>query len=371
MRINLFRHLLVVASFLMLSPAAREANAQPNFDQGAEIQSLVETMAKKARLIRLERTTILQANSLSPSKGPTLGIDLIARVEQSATYAEALPYPPLIENLPEDPRRKLEVDWADIMKERASLLTEAAALEKLDQELTRRGDELNRNAERLNKQKAALVSEVDRFNRTCTGRPLPPDEHSACVRWQNDLLKRIDLHNAEVEAHNARFIQWRKDVENLHSRAGTASRKGAAVAFLPRVAAWESQKIRPFIRSAESALSGLGPTRVVIQAQGKQPPVQKSVSIITQDPLCKEAGHQLLAQLWEKLSASERAERDEALLGAKTWIDSRPPRGVTAPPPVRKTFQNRNLRDPHARIDIDVWSGTAFVTCTCCSKSQP
>lgn len=368
MRKSVLPRTLLALAIFGLALLARADRNHLDFDRNGDVQDTIDRLGKQARIIRIQASSILVTAQSNPLKGHILGFNPISRVENSSTYNDALRYPPLLDQLPEEPRGRLTADWAGIESARTTLLDEAAGLERKDNELARRGDELNRNAERLSKRRAELVDEVDRFNRACTGRPLPPDQHDECVRWQNDLLKRIESHNAEVNTHNQRFLQWQNDVKELRARAGTSSGKNATTAFLPRVIAWEHQKIKPFISSAEAALSGLGPTRVVMQAQGKLPPVQKSVSVITQDPLCKEAGHQLLAQLWEKLAPAERAERNEALISAKAWIDSRPPRGVTAPPPVRMTFQNANRRDPSARIDIDVWAGTAFVTCTCCAK---
>lgn len=360
--------------------ALTSAHAEPqkiDFDQGVDSARILETLRRQTPITSIGADTLIPARTAekeaSFSKiGPVTGIDTSARVEDSEPYAAALEYPPLVEVLEPADRDPLREEWKGINTERAGLLAEADALETEDWKLYDRAVAIDANAERLNDRQERLGAEIDNFNRHCTGRPLPPDEYNACLRWQTDLQQRIREHNAEVVQHNNNVEQWKKEVSDLRNRVGTTlsrtTKHKLNLSFLGRVAVWEQQRIRPYISSAAKAVQRGKVTRVTIEAQGTNPPVQKSVSLVTKETVCKTVGEGMLGELRAQLTESERADRDEAIAKAHAWILSRPPEGVTAPPLVRVTFQNDNRRDPSARIDINVWIGTAFVTCPCCSK---
>lgn len=100
-----------------------------------------------------------------------------------------------------------------------------------------------------------------------------------------------------------------------------------------------------------------------IQAQGKQPLVEKSSAWNSATPITAEYG---LAKLdteldtvWNSLSSAEKKERLNAYDCAKKFIQStKASGGVSAP--VSKTCQDPNRKDPTARIDIEVIAGQAF-----------
>lgn len=365
----------IAAATLALSLTTSPIRAEPqkvNFDQGVDAAQVLESIRLTTPLIFIDTNTLASADAAGTTKlGPVTGIDTTDRVQNSAPYAAALEYPPLIEALEPAERDPLKTEWKNINTERTELWNDANALENEDWNLYDRAVALDENAERLNAREARLSAEIDNFNRQCTGRPLPPDQYNACLRWQTDLQQRIREHNAEVTQHNAAVEQWRREAADLRDRVGTTGstpKQSRNVSFLGRVAAWEQTKINPFIDRAAKAIQRGRITRVTIEAQGANPPVQKSVSLVTKDTVCKTVGEGMLGELLAQLTPSEREDRDEAFTKAYAWINSRPPGGVTAPPPVRVTFQNEVRRDSTARVDINVWVGTAFVTCPCCSK---
>lgn len=368
----------VTAAFA-LSLAFTSAHAEPpkiDFDKGVDTAQVLEAIRHQNLIIAIDTNTLpaiqwAKAKSTAPLKGPITDIDTVARVKNSAPYEASVQYPPLIALLEPAERAPLEAEWRIINRERASLLAEADAFENEEWTLYDRAVAIDRNAERLNDRADKLSTEIDNFNRQCTGRPLPPGEYNACLRWKNDLERRLGEHEAEVTQHNAAVDQWRREAADLRNRVGTTgsnTRPSKNISFMRRVAAWEQGKINPFIDRASQAIQRGRITRVTIEAQGENPPVQKSVKLVTKDTVCKETGEGMLGELLAQLTDSERDERDEAFVKAYEWIRSRPAAGESAPPPVRKTFQNTNRRDPQARVDINIWAGTAFVTCPCCSK---
>ena len=101
-----------------------------------------------------------------------------------------------------------------------------------------------------------------------------------------------------------------------------------------------------------------------IQAQGKNPPVEKSVKWegyeeAGEGPPDRHDGLAMLNRLWRSLTTSEKKDRLEALQKAAKWIMNAPPEGYPAEGK-SKSFQNRNPRDPQARIDIEIRAGHAF-----------
>lgn len=361
------------------SLALTQAHAQPpkiDFDQGVDASQVLETLRNRTPIIAINKGTLIPLlTALKDSDfsvtGPISGLDLVARIEQSEPYKNALQYPPLIEVLDPVDRDPLMAAWKEINTIRAALLSEADSLEKEDLRLYERAVVIDRNADRLNLRAEKLSAEIDNFNRQCTGRPLPPGEYEACLRWQNDLTRRLREHEAEVLQHNKNVEKWRAEAADFRKRVGTSSKgtpKQKNVSFLGRGLAWEHLKIGPFSNTSAAAARRSNVTRVTIEAQGRNPPVQKSVSLVTKEPVCKSVGEGMLGNLLSQLTESELADRDEAFAKAYGWIRGLPAGGISAPPPKQKTFQNENRRDPQARIDINVWAGTAFITCPCCSK---
>ncbi|EDH6485956.1 hypothetical protein CB435_22470 [Salmonella enterica subsp. enterica serovar Schwarzengrund] len=96
-----------------------------------------------------------------------------------------------------------------------------------------------------------------------------------------------------------------------------------------------------------------------IQAQGKQPLVEKSSAWNSATPITAEDGLARLDTVWNSLSSAEKKERLKAYDCAKKFIQSaKASGGVSAP--VSKTCQDPNRKDPTARIDIEVIAGQAF-----------
>ena len=93
------------------------------------------------------------------------------------------------------------------------------------------------------------------------------------------------------------------------------------------------------------------------QAQGGG--IEKSESWSQDDPLTKKEARRLLDRLKEKLSEEERERRKKPFDAAERFIEGAKG-GVRAPE--HRSFRNRQTRD--VRVDIEVWSGIAFLTIT-------
>lgn len=92
-----------------------------------------------------------------------------------------------------------------------------------------------------------------------------------------------------------------------------------------------------------------------IQAQGGG--LEASESWHQEEPLTKQKGLSLLQRLKNRLSAKDRELRNKQFEDAERFIKG-VDGGVDAP--IRRTFQNYKTQD--IRVDIEVWSGRAFVT---------
>lgn len=77
-------------------------------------------------------------------------------------------------------------------------------------------------------------------------------------------------------------------------------------------------------------------------------------------PMTKVEGLAGLALLKGQLSRTQLAERDEAFVDAADFITTTL---HTCPPDVRRTFQNRGVRQRRGdeRVDIEIHRGVAFV----------
>ena len=91
-----------------------------------------------------------------------------------------------------------------------------------------------------------------------------------------------------------------------------------------------------------------------IQAQGDG--LEASESWHQSEPLSKKQGLSLLKRLRNKLSPGERAARRQQFEDAERFINQ-VEGGIDAP--TQRSFLNRKTRD--VRVDIEVWSGTAFI----------
>ena len=251
---------------LALSIALAPARAEKiDFDQGVDASQVLKDIQRQIPLEPIDNAVVIPALSATKEPdfvvtGAVIGMDLLARMEQSEPYRTAAQYPPLIEDLPPEVRDPLKAEWASISTLWAGLTSEANGLEAEDDRLYARAEALDRNAERLERKAQVLKGDIDNFNRQCVGRPLPPDEYQACLRWRDDLQQRIRAHNAEVEQHNDAVNQWRSEVTDLRRRAGTESANGKQKAspWLPRVMGAEGQRLIPFSNAAKKALEERG-----------------------------------------------------------------------------------------------------------------
>jgi hypothetical protein len=98
-----------------------------------------------------------------------------------------------------------------------------------------------------------------------------------------------------------------------------------------------------------------------IQAQGDSPPIEVSQAWTQATPLSAADGLMKLDALWNSLTTSQKKERAQAYSKAKTFIQNAAQSGgVTAVTKISKTFNDPQRKDPSARIDIEIITGTAF-----------
>ena len=79
---------------------------------------------------------------------------------------------------------------------------------------------------------------------------------------------------------------------------------------------------------------------------------EKNIIITKQDAM------ELLNDLWNKLSPSQKKEREDAIRDARSYIGDSPTGGRTNQG--SKSFQQSNRRISNARIDIEINRGAAF-----------
>lgn len=102
-----------------------------------------------------------------------------------------------------------------------------------------------------------------------------------------------------------------------------------------------------------------GEHRGRIQAQGTNPKVEKSSAWNSDKPVTAQEGLQHLDKVWNSLTKAEKKDRTEAYQCAKNFIlNAQKAGGVSAQ--VEKKCQDKNRKDPSARIDIQVITGEAF-----------
>jgi len=122
---------------------------------------------------------------------------------------------------------------------------------------------------------------------------------------------------------------------------------------------WRRRKARgrPASSLVGTEVLELRANRGKIEAQGKNPPVNKSRTWSQDYPPTRADGLFWLDQVWNSLTASEKRERLRAYEDAKRFIENAPAGGYG---PLSRTFQDPQRRDPHARIDVVIFTGSAF-----------
>lgn len=109
-----------------------------------------------------------------------------------------------------------------------------------------------------------------------------------------------------------------------------------------------------------------GPIAVVpihrgqIQAQGSNPPVEKSRSWTQSHVPTKSEGLAKINAVWDELTRTERRERGQAYIDAYRYIENSPREGRPFNGNGGKSFYDPQRSDPTARIDVVVIVGLAF-----------
>ncbi len=98
--------------------------------------------------------------------------------------------------------------------------------------------------------------------------------------------------------------------------------------------------------------------RIRIQIQGDDMNSEISASWEKNIIITKQDAMELLNDLWNKLSPSQKKEREDAIRDARSYIGDSPTGGRTNQG--SKSFQQSNRRISNARIDIEINRGAAF-----------
>lgn len=98
--------------------------------------------------------------------------------------------------------------------------------------------------------------------------------------------------------------------------------------------------------------------RVRIQIQGDDIPSEISSSWEKNVIMTKQDAMEVLNQLWDKLSPTQKKEREDAYRDAKNYIGDSPVGGRANQG--SKSFQQNNRRIANARIDFEINKGAAF-----------
>jgi hypothetical protein len=94
-----------------------------------------------------------------------------------------------------------------------------------------------------------------------------------------------------------------------------------------------------------------------IQAQGRNPPVEISRAWARDTIPHRDEGLAWLDEIWNSMTARQQADRRQAYLDCRIYIQDCPSVGC---PRVSKRFQDPARRDPSARIDLEIITGSAF-----------
>ncbi|MEK7690551.1 MAG: hypothetical protein AAB425_05985, partial [Bdellovibrionota bacterium] len=261
-----------------LNPLLAESNGAARFDEGVDTSEVLKDLKKRVNEDKVpapqSKVSALSRISgdliLSPRfalKGPPVSISgwVFGPWQQfilnDPNRPEALEILPRLEALPPEVRDPLKKRWAEIEAVRSGLLSDAVALERIDSKLFDDGTALDRQAEELERQGDRLRQEIRDFNDACVDRPLPPDQHQRCLRWQADLKARISQYNQKVENHNLQVEAWKRrafgDEGQSQSRFAGGVRGDGAL-LNGRISSW-GRTIPPYVDAAKKALANVAP----------------------------------------------------------------------------------------------------------------
>lgn len=291
---------------------------------------------------------ILSIEKQSPSrnKGTIFG-PFESRIIYSQPYKSAAALIDPIKKLPAEIQAPLNTEWGAIGSIRQDLLAAARPLDDEDGSLYDEAISINQGTAQLQSRLDQLNSDIANYNNQCAGRPV----NQPCQDWYARLAAAKGQLERDIDSHNKRVDIW-------NSRYSALSASSAA--HKKKVSDWES-RIGAFIANANKALDDAKITTVRIQAQGSNPPVEKSMVASVPGGMCVGAGEQLLAELRDLLTPSELSQRDQAVALAQAFMQRCAVSGGCGP--MSQHFYNDNRRDPDARIDVEIIRGIAFVDC--------
>ncbi|MCA1626478.1 MAG: hypothetical protein LC742_00720 [Acidobacteria bacterium] len=191
-----------------------------------------------------------------------------------------------------------------------------------------------------------------------------PGETTQLVATQSD----ITCYGAITEPYTVNAFNWSSSNTAVATVAGgQATAQGPGEAYL--TARWLTQTWQGgghsgcFSNLFEATASAFCDVleqrshRGRIQAQGTNPPVEKSRAWSQDYPPTKADGLFMLDEVWNELTPRQKADRQRAYEDATSYIQNSPSEGR---PPDSRSFKDPNRRDPDARIDVVIITGSAF-----------
>ena len=109
--------------------------------------------------------------------------------------------------------------------------------------------------------------------------------------------------------------------------------------------------------------SSQAPCRGRVQAQGDDIEQDGGYSYpwAQKDPISDRDGLSFLANIEEQCSDSQKAERKQAFVKAKRFVDNASKQGGVGPESQPHSFQDSKRTVKNARVDIEIRSGLTFV----------
>lgn len=215
---------LLVMTVLALPVVAEKPEVK--FDQGVDTTTIMRSLngGELKKLAPLAKVTG-KLRKIKRSKkmtlvGPGTYPPVSPLITGSAPYAAGLnlKVDPKYSQIPSSVLQPIESDWSSITSVRSDLLSKASAWEGDNGTLYNDGAQLDQESSEIDTRKANLNAEIGRYNQSCTGRPLPPDEYNRCVAWRNDLINRSNQLDADIKAYNARVAEWNQRSSSIFER---------------------------------------------------------------------------------------------------------------------------------------------------------